>query len=45
LLVTDKLYHIMLYEYTSPWVEFELTILVVICTATKSYLKTITSLI
>jgi hypothetical protein len=32
--VTDKLYHIMLYsiEYTSPWMGFELTTLVVIGT-------------
>jgi hypothetical protein len=29
---TDKLYHIMLYEYTSPWSGFELTTLVVIGT-------------
>ena len=28
--VTDKLYHIMLYEYTSPWTGFKLTTLVVI---------------
>ena len=30
--VTDKLYHIMLYEYKPTWERFELTILVVICT-------------
>jgi hypothetical protein len=28
--ITDKLYHIMLYEYTSPWVGLELTTLVVL---------------
>ena len=30
--VTDKLDHIMLFEYTSPWTGFELTTLVVIGT-------------
>jgi hypothetical protein len=29
---TDKLFQIMLYEYTSPWKGFELTYLVVIGT-------------
>ena len=27
--ITDKLYHIMLIEYTSPWVGFELTALTI----------------
>jgi len=30
--VTDKLYHVMFIEYTSPWTGFELTTLVVIGT-------------
>jgi hypothetical protein len=30
--VTGKLYHIMLYQYTSPWTGFELTTLVAIGT-------------
>jgi len=30
--ITDILYHIMMYEFTSPWAGFELTTLVVICT-------------
>ena len=30
--VTDKLYHIMLYQYTSPWGWFKPTMLVVIVT-------------
>ena len=45
--VTDKLYHIMLYEYTSPWTGFKLTTLVVIgtdCTGScKSNYHTITT--
>jgi hypothetical protein len=36
--VTGKLYHIMLYEYNSPWVGFEFTTLEVIGTdCTGSY--------
>jgi hypothetical protein len=30
--VTDKLYHIILYQYTLPWAGFELTTLVVVDT-------------
>ena len=30
--IIDKLYHIMFFEYTSPWAEFELTTLVVVGT-------------
>jgi hypothetical protein len=38
--VTDKLYYIMLYGYTSPWTGFEHTILVVIGTVFNNYLLT-----
>ena len=34
--VTEKLYHIMLYEYTSPWTGFELTTVLMIGTNCKS---------
>jgi hypothetical protein len=33
--VTDKLYHIMLYEYTTPFAGFELTTLVVVYTDSR----------
>jgi len=38
--ITDKLYHIMLYQYTSPWTWFELTTLVLIgIDCTDSYIQ------
>ena len=39
--VTDQLYHIMLYEYTSPWTGFKLTTLVVIGTDCTGSCKSI----
>jgi len=42
--VTDKHDHIMFIEYTSPWTEFKLTTLEVICTGScKSNYHTITT--